>query len=372
MSIRLRSCLIVIVALSLAGPASAGEQWSPEQAADWYRGRPWPVGCNYIPSTAINELEMWQAETFDPKTIDRELAWAEGLGFNTVRVFLHNIPWQQDRDGFIKRINEFLDIADRHKISTLFVLLDAVWDPDPRPGKQREPRPHVHNSGWVQAPGRAILEDPKRHAELEDYINGVVHQFRDDRRVLGWDIFNEPDNTNGNSYGKDEPRNKPRLALMLLEKSYTWARAADPTQPITSGVWQGDWSESKLSPMAKFQLEQSDIISFHDYSPLPNLKARVESLRRFGRPILCTEYMARPQGSTFDPNLAYLREQRVGAYNWGFVAGKSQTIYPWDSWQKSYNAEPRVWFHDIFRADGSPFDPKEVDYIRGVTGRKGK
>ena len=373
MKIRLRSAAL-LVALVLPGPAAAAEPWTKEKAAAWSRDRPWLVGCNYAPSTAINQLEMWQADTFDLPTIDRELGWAEGLGFNSVRVFLHHQLWEQDRDGLLRRMEQFLDTADRHGIGAMFVLLDAVWDPYPKPGKQRAPRPHLHNSGWVQSPGAEVLKDPARHAELEPYIKGVIGHFRADRRVHVWDIFNEPDNINRPAYVRLEPANKPELSLALIRKAYEWAHAAGPTQPITSGLWQGaDWSDpAKLSAIDRFMVEQSDILTFHSYDPLPELKARVASLRRYGRPLVCTEYMARPRGSTFDPVLGYFREQRIGAYNWGFVAGKTQTIYPWDSWERTYTAEPAVWFHDIFRKDGTPFDPREVAYIRKVTGKAGQ
>jgi D-alanyl-D-alanine carboxypeptidase len=367
--IRMRTTLALFALLLTASLAQAGERWSKEKANAWAEKTPWLVGCNYIPSTAINELEMWQAETFDPSTIDRELGWAESLGFTSVRVFLHNVPFEQDREGFLKRIDTFLTLADKHKIGVMLVLFDAVWDPDPAAGPQRAPKPGLHNSGWVQAPGRAILQDPARRDTLEAYVKGVVGRFRNDRRVQVWDLFNEPDNTNGAAYGKLEPADKPALALALLRKTFDWARDVEPAQPLTSGVWLGDWSDKGLSPMQRLQLDESDIITFHDYAKLPALKNRVESLRRFGRPIVCTEYMARPMGSTFDPCLGFLKESHVGAYNWGFVDGKSQTIFPWDSWQKAYSAEPPVWFHDIFRKDGAPYRAEEVEYIRRVTGK---
>jgi hypothetical protein len=348
--------------------ASARDQWSKEKAEAWGKATPWLVGCNFIPSTAVNQLEMWQAETFDPVTIDRELGYAEGIGFNSVRVFLHHLPWQNDREGFFKRLERFLEIADRHRIGVMFVLLDSVWDPFPKAGTQPSPRPHLHNAGWVQSPGVEILKDPSRHGELEGYVKGVVGHFRNDKRVQVWDLINEPDNRNGSSYGRHEPEDKAELALALLRKVFAWAREVDPSQPLTSGVWTGDWGPGKASAMTRFQLDESDVISFHSYDPLARLKGRVESLRRLGRPLICTEYMARPNGSTFDPVLGSLKEQRIGAYNWGFVAGKTQTIYPWDSWQKTYTAEPKVWFHDIFRKDGTPFDPSEVAYIKRVTG----
>jgi hypothetical protein len=372
LDLALLALLTVAATGAMPGPARSQEPgpWPPERAAAWSREHPWLVGCNYIPSTAINQLEMWQADTFDPATIDRELGWAEGLGFNSIRVFLHDLLWEQDAPGFLARMDHFLAIADRHKIGVVFVVFDAVWDPAPQLGKQRDPKPGLHNSGWVQSPGARILADPARHDALKPYVAGVVGRFRTDRRVHAWDLFNEPDNTNGSSYGRLEPAGKPELSLALLKKSFAWARAVDPSQPLTAGVWIGSLADpDKLSTINRYMLTQSDIISFHNYRPLAELKKDVEALKRYGRPILCTEYMARPVGSRFDPILAYLKDEHVGAYCWGFVAGKSQTIYPWDSWQKPYAAEPPVWFHDIFRPDGTPYDPAEVAYIRGVTGK---
>jgi hypothetical protein len=350
-----KTIAVSLIFLAVASAATV-PRWPEKQANDWYGHQPWLVGSNFIPSTAINELEMWQADTFDLPTIDRELSWAEGLGMNTMRVFLHNLLWQQDSEGFLRRMNQFLQVADKHHIRIMFVLLDSVWDPHPKPGKQRDPRPHVHNSGWVQAPGAEILKDESRwNQELKPYIVGVIGHFRDDRRVLIWDLMNEPDNENG-SYRADELPNKAEVALRLLRQEWDWARSARPSQPLTSGVWQGDWSaDDKLSEMASFQLQNSDIITFHSYESSQEMKRRIDSLRRLRRPIVCTEYMARPRGSTF------------AAYNWGFVNGKSQTIYPWDSWEKTYSAEPPVWFHDIFRKDGTPYDPKEATLIRQLT-----
>ncbi len=366
-------CKLLAVGLLVAamGNVAARDRWTPEQANDWYAKQPWLVGCNFGPSTAINQLEMWQADTWDPRTIDRELGWAEGLGFTSIRVFLHNLLWQQDQAGFLQRLEEFLALADKHHIGVMFVPLDGVWDPDPQLGKQRAPKPHVHNSGWVQSPGRAILSDPKRQDELKPYIVGLISHFKDDRRVQVWDIFNEPDNPNTSAYGKVELKNKAEVATALLQKAFLWAREANPSQPVTAGVWIGTWGDpARYTPMEKVMFAESDVISFHNYAPLAELKQCVQHLRRFRRPIICTEYMARPRGSTFDPILQYLKDERVGAYNWGFVAGKTQTIYPWDTWTKTYTAEPAVPFHDIFRRDGTPLVPAEVKYIKRVTGKE--
>lgn len=363
----------VVLTMLTSGRARAAEQpgrWSAQQANAWYAKQPWLVGANFGPSTAINQLEMFQPDTFDLETIDRELGWAEDLGFNSMRVYLHHLLWEQDAKGFLKRLEQFLDVCEKHDIGVMFVLFDSVWDPNPKLGKQRDPKPHLHNSGWVQSPGKADLTNPARHKLLEDYVKGVVGHFKDDKRVQVWDVWNEPDNTNGNSYGKQEPPKKVEQTLALLQKAFAWAREAKPSQPLTSGVWIGNWpDEDKLSPTERFQLHNSDVISFHSYDPPANVKKCVENLRRYNRPILCTEYMARPRGSTFDPILEYFKKEKVGAYNWGFVAGKTQTIYPWDSWDRQYTAEPPLWFHDIFRPDGTPYIKEEVEYIKRVTGK---
>jgi len=362
------AAILFLLGVSSTVMAANAPAWPAKQANEWYARQPFLVGSNFIPSTAINQLEMWQADTFDLPTIDRELGWAQNLGMNTMRVFLHNLLWQQDSAGFLRRMDQFLQVADKHHIRIMFVLLDSVWDPDPKLGKQRDPRPYVHNSGWVQAPGAEILQDEARwNRDLKPYVAGVIGHFHDDKRILMWDLMNEPDNEN-NSYKAQELPNKAEVALRLLREEWNWARSAGPSQPLTSGVWRGDWaSDDKLSAMASFQLQNSDVITFHDYDPPDKMKSRIASLRRYGRPIVCTEYMARPRGSTFAAILPLLKAAEVGAYNWGFVNGKSQTIYPWDSWEKTYTGEPTVWFHDIFRKDGSPYDPKEVTLIKHLT-----
>jgi hypothetical protein len=341
--------------------------WSEERAAAWQAERGWRVGCNFTPSSASNQLEMWQPATFDRETLERELGLAGGLGFTSLRVFLHDLAWQQDPVGFCDRIEILLDAADRRGIAILPVLFDGVWNPHPKPGPQPEPRHRVHNSCWVQGPGAAVLADPARQDALEPYVTGVLDRFGDDPRIDGWDLFNEPDNWNP-AYRKQELPDKADRAFELLRKTFSWAREVDPSQPLTAGIWAGDWDDpAKLSDIARLCLDASDVISFHCYGDLDDLRARVEALRRYRRPILCTEFMARTSGSTFDPHLGWMKEQEVGAYCWGFVAGRIQTEYGWDSWVKHYDAEPEPWFHDVLRPDGSPYDEAEVAYIVSLT-----
>jgi len=360
---------IFLSSFVIAKPAKPRKEppWTRDAAFAWYAKQPWLVGSNYVPAYAVNELEMWQAETFDPKQIDTELGWAEGIGMNTMRVFLHDLLWKQDADGFKKRIDTFLGICAKHNIRPMLVLFDSVWDPDPRLGPQPEPRPGVHNSRWVQSPGRAALGDSSQYPQLEQYVKGVVGAFAKDDRVLAWDIWNEPDNLNGSSY--KDPEKKMDLVLELLPKAFAWARSVHPEQPLTSGIWHEDPSKPQPpSIMAKEQLDLSDIISFHSYDPAPKFKQQISWLQSYKRPIICTEYMARPRGSTFEAILPVAKHFKVGAINWGFVAGKSQTNLPWDSWQHPYTqSQPPVWFHDIFHSDGTPYLPDEASFIRKET-----
>lgn len=344
--------------------------WTKEQANSWYSKQPWLVGANFLPSTAINQLEMWQASTFDTATIARELKWAASLGMNTMRIFLHDLAYAQDPAGFKKRIDLFLKIASRYNIKPLFVFFDSCWDPFPHTGKQHQPAPFLHNSGWVQSPGSDVLKDFSQYPRLKKYVIDIVTKFKTDSRVLGWDVWNEPDNTNNSSYGRFEPYGKIELVYGLLKQVFEWTRSANPSQPITCGIWYGNWStDDSLRAIEKLMIENSDIISFHNYDKGEEFEKRTIWLQRYGRPLLCTEYMSRGNGSTFEGSLPVAKKYKVAAYNWGLVSGKSQTIFPWDSWQKKYTAEPELWFHDIFRKDGSPYNKSEVQLIKELTGR---
>ncbi len=362
---------VLLVLLLAVTSILAQEKWSEQQARDWYAKQPWLVGSNYNPATAINQLEMWQADSFDPKRIDLELGWAEGLGMNTMRVFLHDLLWQQDEQGFKRRLDQFLTIAAKHKIKPMFVLFDAVWDPDAKLGKQRAPRPGVHNSGWVQSPNRTTLQDPSAYPHLEAYVKGVVGAFARDQRILAWDIWNEPDNENHGSYNQLEPKNKVELVTALLPRAFAWAREAKPEQPLTCGVWKGDYSApEKLTPMERLQIDLSDVVTFHSYDSPTELEKRINWLKRYNRPLICTEYMARGNGSFFFGSLPVGKVHNVGMINWGFVQGKTQTHLPWDSWQRPYtDREPSIWFHEVFRNDGTPYMVEEVEFIRRMTGK---
>lgn len=324
--------------------------WSEEQADEWYEEWPWLRGSDFLPSTAINQLEMWQAETFDTATIDRELGWAENIGMNSMRVYLHHLAWEIDPQGFKDRMDQYLTIADRHNISTLFVFFDDCWNPTYKAGKQPDPKPGIHNSGWVRDPGDLLHADTTLFITLEKYVKDVLEHFRDDDRIVLWDLYNEPGNS---GYG-----NK---SMPLLRRVFAWAREVNPGQPLSVGVWN-----EQMVDLGTFQLENSDVITYHNYSDKETHQQWIDSLRAYGRPLICTEYMARTRNSLFKDILPLLKDEKIGAYNWGLVAGKSNTIYAWDTPMLD-GREPGVWFHDIFRKDGTPYDVNEVKLIRQLS-----
>ena len=309
----------------------------------------WRYGANFIPGNAVNQLEMWQAESFDPATIRRELAWGAALGMRVMRVYLHDLLYQQDARGFLKRIEAYLAIADELDIRTMFVFFDDCWNADFALGPQPAPRPRTHNSGWVQSPGRRAADDPAQWGRLEEYVTGVMRHFAQDRRVLAWDLYNEP----GNGPAGDHETSsgcRGKASLPLLNAVFAWAKAARAEQPYTVGLWS---LEPEYDELNRAALEQSQVVSFHSYAPPEGLRERIDFLRYLagGRPLVCTEYMARRRGSTFAGCLPLLKAKNVTAIHWGLVAGKTNTIYPW-GW-KAEDGEPEQWFHDVFRKNGT-------------------
>lgn len=334
-------------------PVTTRDVWTKEQAQNWYQQWGWLRGSDFIPSTAINQLEMWQAETFDTATINRELGWAESIGMNSMRVYLHHLAWEKDPQGFKDRVNTYLAIADKHKISTLFVIFDDCWNPRYEAGKQPDPKPGIHNSGWVRDPGDILFEDSTLMVTLEKYVKDVLTHFANDKRIVLWDLYNEP----GNSGYENK-------SMPLLQKAFQWGREVNPTQPLSVGVWK-----KELLDLNNYQLANSDVITYHNYSTPEEHKQWIDSLRTYGRPLICTEYMARTRGSFFDNIMPILKQENIGAYNWGLVAGKTNTIYAWDTPMPD-GKEPKVWFHDIFRKDGTPYSKKEVELIKSLTEKR--
>lgn len=346
------SCLLFIVLLS--GNVTAQKErpvWTKEKAKNWYAHQPWLAGGNYTSSNAINQLEMWQAASFDSSLIDKELGYAEGIGMNVMRVFLHHLAWQVDKAGFKNRVSTYLRVADKHHIKTMFVFFDDVWQDTYKAGKQPDPKPGTHNSGWVQDPGKLIYMDISSVNMLEKYVKDILTTFKNDKRILLWDLYNEPGNTG-----------HVNESMPLLKSIFTWGRQVNPGQPLSAGVWALD-----LKELNEFQLANSDVITYHNYGDEIAHQKWIDSfLLKTGRPLICTEYMARTRNSRFENIMPILKAHKIGAINWGLISGKTNTIYAWDT-PIPDGSEPPVWFHDIFRKDGSPYKTEEIEFIKKMT-----
>lgn len=356
------SIFVFVMSLFILGTLSScsnkqgsSQRWSEEKANEWYSKLPWMSGCDYIPATAINQIEMWSEDTYDSKEIDKELGWAQDLGFTTMRVFLSSVVYKNDSKGLKKRMDDFLDICKKHGIKPMFVFFDDCWNEESSYGKQPLPKTGIHNSGWVQDPSVSLRKDTvKLYEDLGRYVTDIVKTFADDERILLWDLYNEPGN-----------RDHFTSSLPLLKKTFEWARSAKPSQPLTAGLW--NWNE-KFNKLNAFQLNNSDVISYHNYKDSTDHKTLIKHLQALNRPLVCTEYMARTRGSLFKDIMPILKAQKVIAINWGFVAGKTNTMYAWDAPMPN-GEEPKVWFHDIFRIDGTPFSQDEVNLIKVLNGK---
>lgn len=325
------------------------DRWSAERANLWYAKQPWLAGFNYVPSTACNTTEWWQEETFDLETIDRELGWASDLGLKTARCFTQYIVWKDDPKGFKKRFEQFLSIADKHGITIMPVLFDdcAFGTPrqlDPFLGMQREPIPGMILSSWTPSPGKKLGFDLEERPLLKRYVKDMLSSFGSDKRVVIWDLYNEP--MNAVRVGTPD----------FLREIFLWAREAAPSQPLTISVW-GDHATNPV------MLGYSDVVSFHCYTNFDGLKNWIERLKKHGRPMVNTEWMARPTGSSIETDLPLFREEGVGCYMWGLVNGRTQCQFPW--WNKPNDPIHEAgWFHDIFHKDGTVYRPKEIEVIK--------
>ncbi len=355
----LMTCAVGALALLSScqtGQKPQAQRWSEEKANEWYAKLPWMAGADYINASAINQIEMWSKDTYNAKEIDKELTMAEGIGFNTLRVYLSSVVYENDPEGMKQRMGDFLDICKKHGIKPLFTFFDDCWNAESKYGKQPEPKPGVHNSGWVQDPSVSLRKDTTAlYPKMEKYVKDILTTFANDDRILLWDLWNEPGNS---QHGVS--------TLPMLKKVFEWAREVNPSQPLTCGIW--NWSDS-FAPLNAFQIENSDVISYHNYNDRADHEQCIKYLKMFNRPLVCTEYMARRNNSLFQTIMPLLKENKIVAINWGFVAGKSNTIFAWDE-PLPDQKEPKLWFHDIFRQDGTPFSQAEVDTIKALTGKK--
>lgn len=327
---------------------TADPRWSTEQAGQWYEQQSWVCGFNYIPANAINYTAMWDKTSFSPEVIDRELALAEKTGFNTVRVVLQYLVWEDDPEYFKETFSKFLDICARHQIKAMPTFFDdCVFgkETDPVLGKQPEPLKGWYAWAWSPSPGHSRVTDPATYPSLEKYVKDMLTTYQDDERVLLWDLYNEP--TNGGLGDKSLP---------LVHKVFEWAREVHPAQPVSIAYWNDNEALNEII------LANSDVITFHSYDAKKRLKEKIAYLQQQNRPMICTEWLNRPQQSTVSDILPVFYEENIGSLHWGLVNGKTQTHLPWG--HRPGDPEPKVWQHDLFTGDLTPYAPKELALFR--------
>ncbi len=349
--------------------------WPKEKAWQWYAAVPWLCGFNYLPRTAVNFTDMWQRETFDLATIEEELGWARAAGFNAVRSNLPFIVWQADRDGLFERFGQFLQVATANQLRIVPCPLDdcGFSGDDPYLGPQKPPVPGVHNSQAAASPGRNVVVDKDKWGEIEEYVKDVVSTFATDARILIWDLYNEPGNRM--IFRPDAAGMFPEVleqrSYELMERVFAWARELDPPQPLTVGGWMvpPPWHASEDTHnhfIDRRAFELSDVLTFHAYCQPARLERVIAKLKRYDRPMLCTEWMARPIGSRIDNQLPIFQREKIGCFQWGLVKGKTQTNVPWPAVKERMmdDGANTEWFHDLLEPDGSPYSPEEIRLIQ--------
>lgn len=354
------------------------ERWTVTRAKAWRAERPWICGFNFLPSTAVNIIEMWHPETFDRPGVERELAWASGIGFNALRFNLHYLVWKHDRDGLLDRLDQVMGVAERLGMAAVPCLFDdcGFGGAEPVYGPQPPPVPGVHNSRAVASPGRAALLEKAGWGGFEAYVRDLVGVFRTDRRILFWDLYNEPGNRM--IFTPDGARvHEPDIAQAshaLMVAAFGWARSQAPDQPLTVGAWTtpppGVADPPYRTGIDRAALRLSDVITFHAYWDTAHVERFIDHLARRGRPLFCTEWMARPIRSTVRGQLGLFHRRDVGCFQWGLVRGRTQTDLPWPAElieAHGGHADRSMWFHDILKPDGRPYDAAEIGTITSLT-----
>lgn len=346
-------------------------QWSQERAWAWHAATSWIVGVNFIPSNCINYIEIWQEEGFEEvsQVMKQELTLARSVGFNSVRMQLPFFVWQQQRQGFLQRLTHFLDLLEQQQMTMVPIFFDdccvpqSVYSP-PRLGKQPDPVPG-HHGGTVVTPfdgknevGYSFVDEPQLLPQLEEYVSELTNTFGQDPRIIAWDIWNEPGNSNRQS-----------RSLSVMEQAFAWARQAQPRQPLTACCWGEDFfvDHKPLLEIEQRAIALSDVVSFHSYGDLSRTKLLIEDLKQYGRPLLITEWLHRPFANQVGTHLPLFKQEKIGCYNWGLVNGKTQTHEPWDVIRSQPGLDLSLWQHDLFHADGTAYNEREIDLIRQLT-----
>ena len=352
-------------------------RWSKEKAWEWYNSRPWIRGCNYMGSDCANRIDQWQEYGFEEKlkTADREFALMEKIGYNSIRIIIEYEVWDRQHDGFMDRLDRYIETAWRHGITSMIVLSNecSVRTPTFQPavfGEQFWEWGFHGGKEWKTwyAHGTDtrynLLDDPEVVPHYYDMVREIMTKYARDERVIAWNVMNEPGN------------GRASKSLPHLKKFFEIGREIDPIQPLMADVWRGMKNCRATTEIEQYALEKSDVISFHSYTSYDDNIRLIYQLKKIGRPAINTEWLHRFYQKLEEIFPLYFLE-RIGCYQWGLVQGKYQTYeYSQATWQKyerdGYEAVKHIdftkWCHDLYRFGGRfPYDPKEIEVIKKYT-----
>ncbi|MBQ9803003.1 MAG: cellulase family glycosylhydrolase [Clostridia bacterium] len=349
-------------------------KWSKERIWSWYNSRPWFRGCNYMSADCANRIDQWQELGFEErfKTTEDELKLMQETGYNTVRLIIEYAVWKGEHDGFMERFDRYLSLCAKYGISCMIVLANDCMPPKterwqmPYLGEQTYDwgyhggkKHSQHGTHKAPAP-HFYLDSPDTREDYFRMVTEIVTKHRDDERICMWDVYNEPGNSR-----------RAELTLPNLKKMFEVVRACNPSQPLTCGVCGMHGDETKpFNETTQYALDQSDIISYHFYHGYNEHIKVIKRLKKYGRPLLNTEWLGRCLGNDVFTLFPLFYLERIGCWNWGFVAGKYQTYEPWEgTWQRYENGTETAvdftkWFHDLYRPNHRPYDPKEIELIQ--------
>ena len=348
------------------------KRWSKEKAWKWYNSHTWIRGCNYMSADCVNRVDQWQALHFEErmKTTEEELRLMRELGFNSVRLILEYVVWEKEHDSFLTRFERYISLLDKYGISAMIVLANDCMPPKTELWKMPDIGEQAYDVGYHggrkhSQHGRHAGPAPHyyfdEHESCEKYfemVNEIVTLYKNDPRILMWDLFNEP----GNSQ-------RSGITLPILKRMVEVVRKINPSQPLTIGAWCCDKNYEFSMPEDVFAIENSDIITYHNYSTYEEHVRVIKHLKKFDRPLINTEWLARCTGNTVFENFPLFYLENIGCYNWGFVAGKYQTYEPYEAHWQWYGEDKRApidftkWFHDLYRPSLRPYDPRETELI---------
>lgn len=355
-------------------------RWSKERVWKWYNERPWIRGCNYMSRDCANRIDQWQEHGFEERfeTTCEELKLAAETGFNSIRIIPEFYVWLKEHDGFMQRLERYVAAADKFGISCMVVFGNDCCPPKEEAlnrlhlGEQHVDWGYhggrkISQHGRFEGAGYSVLDDPETAEKFYEFVREIVEKYKNDERIIIWDVFNEPGNSRRYS-----------MSHLHMKKFFEIIRKIDPIQPLTAGIFSvsGYFDYGKLPEIEKFGLENSDIISYHNYNSYINNVLELKRLKEFERPVINTEWLNRCAGNNVEEMFPLFFLEKVGCYNWGFVAGKYQTYEPWNTiWddlksgaEYAKNYDFTKWLHDLYRPSLNPYNPKEIEIIKTICG----